>query len=144
MPVEQTPVTLAGQSGGSVVLSLLGGLCLFILVLAAAWFCTRWLGGYYRRNSGGEGTIQVLERTVVGPDRTLMVVRTGEQVWFIGVTPHHIGLIGQLDPAGYPEKAPGPDLTAAGRDFSAALQSAIAGWSGGKKQGQEDGNDKDE
>lgn len=141
MPAEQTPVVLAGQSGGSVVLSLLGGLCLFVLVLAAAWFCTRWIGGYYRRSSGGTGSIQVLERTVIGPDRTLMVVRAGERVWLIGVTPHHISPIGQLDPEDYPETPPEQGPLPAAKDFSAALQSAVAGWSRGKR---EDGGGGDE
>ena len=138
MPQEHTPVELAGQ-GGSVVLSLLGGLCLFVLVLAAAWLCTRWLGGYYRRGGGENGTIRVLERTAVGPDRTLMIVRTGERVWLLGVTPQCIQPIGELDPADYPEEAPNP-AAAAGRDFSAALQSAVKGWTEGRQQGQQDEN----
>ena len=140
MPQEHTPVELAGQ-GGSVVLSLLGGLCLFVLVLAAAWLCTRWLGGYYRRGGGENGTIRVLERTAVGPDRTLMVVRTGARVWLIGVTPHHISPIGELDPGDYPEEVRTP-AAAAGKEFSTALQSALQGWTG-KRQGQEDGKEQD-
>lgn len=140
MPAEQTPVVLAGQSGGSVALSLVGGLCLFALVLAAAWFCTRWIGGYYRRGGGDTGSLRVLERTVIGPDRTLMVVRAGEQVWLIGVTPHHISLIGELDPAAYPKTAPDQGPVPATKDFSAVLRSAAAGWSRGKKEGQADGS----
>ncbi len=45
---------LQQPGSGSVVLSLLGGLLLFGLVLLAAWFCTRWLGGYYRAR-GAQG-----------------------------------------------------------------------------------------
>ena len=68
---------LQQPGSGSVVLSLLGGLLLFGLVLLAAWFCTRWLGGYYRSRGATGGSIQVLERAAIGPDRTLMIVRTG-------------------------------------------------------------------
>jgi len=127
------------QQSGSAVLSLVGGLLLFALVLLAAWFCTRWLGGHYRAGSAGGGSIQVLERAAVGPDRTLMIVRVKRQVWLLGVTPQSIQPIGELDPADYPEEAPSP-AAAAGRDFSAALQSAIKGWTDGKKQGQDDEN----
>lgn len=122
------------QQGGSVILSLLGGLLLFGLVLLAAWFCTRWLGGYYRTRTAAGGSIQVLERTAIGPDRTLMIVRAGDRVWLLGVTPQNIQPIGELDAAAYPAQAPGPAVTA-GRDFSAALQSAIQGWKDGKKTG---------
>ena len=79
------PETGAVQSSGSVVLSLVGGLLLFVLVLALAWFCSRWLGGRYGFQSMGR-TIRVLERVMVGPDRSLLVVRTGEQVWLLGCT----------------------------------------------------------
>ena len=71
---------LQQPGSGSVVLSLLGGLLLFGLVLLAAWFCPRWLGGYYRARGAQGGSIRVLERTVIGSDRTLMVVRVGERV----------------------------------------------------------------
>lgn len=126
------PETGAVQSSGSVVLSLVGGLLLFALVLALAWFCSRWLGGRYGFQSMGR-TIRVLERVMVGPDRSLLVVRTGEQVWLLGCTPQHIEKIGELDPAQYPQ-GEGPD-TGNAPDFSAALQSAIRGWIPGKKQG---------
>jgi len=52
------PETGAVQSSGSVVLSLVGGLLLFVLVLALAWFCSRWLGGRYGFQSMGR-TIRV-------------------------------------------------------------------------------------
>jgi len=120
------------QGQGPVVLSLLGGLFLFVLVLALAWFCSRWLGGRYGFQAAGR-TIRVLERVMVGPDRCLLVVRAGEQVWLLGVTPQHIERLGELDPALYPERE--PSETVKGPDFSSALQSAIKSWVPGKKQG---------
>ena len=102
------------------IFSLVGGLLLFALVLALAWFCSRWLGGRYGFQSAGR-TVRVLERVMVGPDRSL------------GVTPQHIEKIGELDPAQYPERET-PE-TGGAPDFSAALQSAIRGWAPGKKRG---------
>lgn len=120
---------------GSVVLSLLGGLFLFVLVLVLAWYCSRWLGGRFGFSAAG-GTIRILERVMVGPDRFLLVVRAGSVVWLLGVTPQHIERLGELDPDLYPE---GEETQAASgiSDFSAALQNAVKGWLPGKKQGNE-------
>lgn len=122
------------QSSGSVVLSLVGGLLLFALVLVLAWFCARWLGGRYGFQSSGR-TVRVLERVMVGPDRSLLVVQAGEQVWLLGVTSQHIEKIGELDPGLYPE--PVSQDAGNGPDFSAALQSAIKSWAPGKKRENE-------
>lgn len=120
---------------GSVVLSLLGGLFLFVLVLVLAWYCSRWLGGRFGLSATG-GTVRVLERVMVGPDRSLLVVRAGEDVLLLGVTPQHIERLGELDPALYPEgEEPGAAVKAT--DFSAALQNAVRSWIPGKNQGNE-------
>lgn len=129
------------QSPVSVVLSLLGGLLLFVLVLLLAWFCTRWIGGYYRSRGVQGGTVRVVERTAIGPDRTLMVVRAGERVWLLGVTPQSITPIGELSPDAYPEEGV-PEVLPGPGEFSMALQDAVKKWMPGKKQ-EERGN-KDE
>lgn len=120
---------------GSVVLSLLGGLFLFVLVLVLAWYCSRWLGGRFGFSATG-GTVRVLERVMIGPDRSLLVVKAGEEVLLLGVTPQHIERLGELDPALYPERE-GSEAASGVPDFSAALQNAIKGWIPGKKQGNE-------
>ena len=71
------------------VLSLLGSLVLFVLILVLAWFCVRWLGGQYRLNTAGS-RVKVLERIALAPDRSLLVVRAGGQVLLLGVTSQHI------------------------------------------------------
>ena len=118
---------------GSVVLSLLGGLFLFVLVLVLAWYCSRWLGGRFGFSAAG-GTIRVLERVMIGPDRSLLVVKAGEEVLLLGVTPQHIERLGELDPSLYQEEE-GSQAGSGSPDFSAALQNAIKGWIPGKKQG---------
>lgn len=120
---------------GSVVLSLLGGLFLFVLVLVLAWYCSRWLGGRFGFSAAG-GTVRVLERVMVGPDRSLLVVRAGEDVLLLGVTPQHIERLCDLDPDLYPEEEE-PGAAAKATDFSAALQNAVKGWMPAKKQGNE-------
>lgn len=120
---------------GSVVLSLLGGLFLFVLVLVLAWYCSRWLGGRFGFSAAG-GTVRVLERVMVGPDRSLLVVRAGEDVLLLGVTPQHIERLGELDPDLYPEEEEAGEAVKP-TDFSAALQNAVRSWIPAKKQGNE-------
>lgn len=130
---------LQGASPASVVLSLIGGLVLFALVLLLAWLCTRWLGGHYRARSTPGGSIRVLERAAIGPDRALMVVRAGRRVWLLGVTPQSVTPIGELSPEDYPEEE-APDAPAGAMDFTRALQDAVGKWAPGKKQ-EERGNE---
>lgn len=134
MKMLQTPLAAAAGSsqGAAAVLSLIGGLFLFALVLLLVWFVTRWLGKHYSGGGQTGGTVQVLERAPLGPDKALVVVRAGEQVWLLGVTSQHIDVISPLDPAAYP--ADQPPAAGKGRDFSAALQNALAGWTGGQKR----------
>lgn len=90
------------QGQGSAVLSLLGGLFLFAAVLFMAWYCTKWIGKRYGV-SGAGSRIKILERTPLGPDRCLMVVRLDNRVWLLGVTAQHIDKIDELDPELYPQ-----------------------------------------
>ena len=82
------------------VLSLLGGILLFVLVLVLAWLCTRWLGMRYSGFRIG-GAVEVLDRTAIGPDRTLVIVRAGGKVWMLGVTPQNITFLGAGYQKGY-------------------------------------------
>jgi len=92
-----------GEGQGSLYLSLIGGLFLFALVLFLAWYCTKWLGKRYGfQNKGGK--IKILERTALGPDRFLMVIRLGEKTCLLGVTAQHIDNLGDVDPDLYPDE----------------------------------------
>lgn len=127
------------QSPVSVVLSLLGGLLLFALVLLLAWLCTRWLGGYYRAKNAPGGSFQLLERMTIGPDRSLMAVRLKGRVWVLGVTPQNITFLGELSPEDYPEDTPAEPQ--GGMDFTTAFQDAVKKWGPGKKQGEQGNKD---
>ena len=102
------------------VLSLLGSLVLFVLILVLAWFCIRWLGGQYRLNTAGS-RVKVLERIALAPDRSLLVVRAGGQV-LLGVTSQHIEKIAELDPEEFPDE---PVPTVGNDKFSAALEAVL-------------------
>ena len=103
------------------VLSLLGSLVLFVLILVLAWFCVRWLGGQYRLNTAGS-RVKVLERIALAPDRSLLVVRAGGQVLLLGVTSQHIEKIAELDPEEFPDE---PVPTVGNDKLSAALEAVL-------------------
>ena len=109
------------------VLSVFGLLAVILLVLAGAWFFTRWagqnLGGgmFAVRRSGGR--LQVLDRTAVGRDQALLVVKAGRRYLLLGCTPAGLTLLAELSheegetweppvpPQGPEEKRP-PDFRA--------------------------------
>ncbi len=135
------------QEQGSALLSMLGGLFLFVLVLLLAWAVSRWLGRRY--GSAGQGTgghMRVLERMALGPDRSLVIVRVEDRVWLLGVTAHHISPIGELSPDAFAEA----ETADAGLllqkvhlpgDFAGTLQEAIRGFAGKKEKRDKDTRD---
>ena len=127
------------QSQGSAILSVLGGLFLFLLVLVLAWLCSRWLGARFGTGAAAGKSIEVLERMTAGPDRTLLILRAGGKVFLVGSTSRHFDFIGELDAAEF-ENRPGPaERTPA--PFASALQSALKTWGPAKKQEKEHTND---
>ena len=132
------------QEQGSAILSLVGAIFLFILVLLLAYLTTRWLGRRYGSQKAG-GRIRILERTAIGPDRLLVIVRVEEKVWLLGVTSHQISSIGELDPELFEDEelfetehtgifgmAHLPQLGKS--DFAKTLQDALKGWTGKKEE----------
>lgn len=90
-----------------------------VVVLAAvcglAWVLLRWgLKRLSPADPGASGRLEVVERLPVGADQSLMVVRTGDQYWLIGVSNAGIDRLGQLDPSAWrdsttEDSAPGPN-----------------------------------
>lgn len=102
------------------VLSAVGLLAVVLLVLAGAWFFTRWagknLGGGFA-GFGGGGRIEVLDRTNLDRDRAILLVRAGERYLLLGSAPGGLTLLAELTaeegenwnppaPSGAPEKPP--------------------------------------
>ena len=127
------------QSQGSAILSVLGGLFLFLLVLLLAWLCSRWLGARFGTGTAAGKSIEVLERMAAGPDRALMILRAGGKVFLVGSTSRHFDLIGELDAAEF-EDRPGPSEHVS-TPFATALQSALKNWAPANKQEKEHTND---
>ena len=80
-------------------LSVLGLLAIILLVLAGAYFFTRWAGqnmggGLFLRSGGSR--IQVLDRAAVGRDQALLVVKAGQRYLLLGCTPAGLALLAEL------------------------------------------------
>ena len=86
------------------VWSLLGMLAVVILILAAAYWVTRWIGTYGTRASsgvvrtaGGQENFTVLARLNLGRNEQLLLVRIGELCCLVGVAAGQITLLKELD-----------------------------------------------
>lgn len=82
------------------ILSALGLLGAFLLVLAGAYLFTRWMGrnwgaGLINGLSGGR-QLTVLDRAGLGKDQALLVVRAGQRYLLLGSTPAGVTLLAEL------------------------------------------------
>ena len=82
------------------VLAAAGMLIIFVLVMAGAYFFTRWagrsLGGGFAVFWGGGSRIEVLDRAGLGKDQALLVVRVGERYLLLGSTAAGLTLLAEL------------------------------------------------
>lgn len=69
----------------------------FVLVLAAAYWASRFMGKRYGALDRGNGYIQVLDRVSLGQDRALWIVKTAGKVLLVGVSPESIQLVSELE-----------------------------------------------
>ena len=77
----------------SVLLMLVG----FVGVLALAYYSTKLIGKRYSGQGFGEGNIKILDKVILGQDKSLMIVQVEEKTMLIGCTQHHIEKLSDLD-----------------------------------------------
>lgn len=96
--------------GAASVLTVFGGLLMFLLVVVAAWACTRFVGRRFSAGAGaGSGRLRVVERVALGPDRALVLVRAGGRVFLVGSAPQQLTLLAELDADAFPESGGQPE-----------------------------------
>lgn len=114
----------------SPILAAVGMLAAVLLVLAAAYFFTRWagkyLGGGFAAFRGGSGQFEVLDRFGLGKDQALLVVKAGQRYLLLGSTAAGLSLLAELtreEGENWKPPAPpdGPE-TAKPMDFRALMQ----------------------
>ena len=65
------------------------------LILVAAWLAKRFLPGMRRNDE--RGPLQVLATTYLSPKQSIALVRCGQRMILIGVTPEHISSLAVMD-----------------------------------------------
>lgn len=104
-----------------VVVTIIGTVLLMILVFVGAYFASRMVGGNFNRaRGGGGGRMEILDKTIMGKDTSLVIVRVSGKVLLIGVTPQRIQKLDELDPALFPEGQSAPPVV----DFKTVLKDA--------------------
>lgn len=105
------------------VLSVLGTLVGFVLLLVLAWWAVRLLGKGYGYGAGGSASrsLQVLDRMPLGGEKQLLVVKAAGRVLLLGVTAHHVEVLCELDES----QLPPPAETPGSSPFLAAFRQAL-------------------
>lgn len=80
------------------ILSLIGMIGAFILILGGAYFVTKWIGKKGSYHSGYSKNIKVIDRLPLGAERQVFIIESAGKTMLIGVTPQHIEKICDLDP----------------------------------------------
>ncbi len=65
-------------------ISLLGAVFTLILVLALAYWCSRFLGSRWNHVAGNGKKIHILEQIPIGTDKRLLLIRYGEKEYLLG------------------------------------------------------------
>lgn len=92
------------------VLSVIGTLLLVLAVFAGAYYVSKIMAKRYQGfQSAVKGGIELIDRRNLGKDQALLVVRVAEKTFLLGVTPHHITKLEELDETFFPAVVPPTD-----------------------------------
>lgn len=113
------------------IVSLLSMVLLLCLVLAMAYYATRLIGKRYAPSNSNN--MRIIDRMMLGPDRAVFIVEVAGQTMLLGVTPHHIERLCELDSDKIEIATPGDT------DFAKTLRELL----NQKLKGREEGTHKD-
>ena len=83
--------------------SIAGALMWVIVILALAYWCSRYLGKRYGGGISGK-YLKIIDRVQVGTDRYLILLRLQERTYLVGVSPAGIQFLSE--PEGFIEEEP--------------------------------------
>ena len=107
-------------------ITLFQSILMLALVLALAYWCSRFLGKGWNRYSGS-GRLMVVDQIQVGQERRILGIKVGEHCYLVGVSPAGIQLIDRLeDEPG--QEACGEDTGKAPVDFRQLLEKKLGAW----------------
>ncbi len=100
---------LMADSNG--ILQLLGMSCIFVLILVACYYTTKWIAKADIVNKSVKN-IAVLETYRISPGKVIQIVKTGKKYIVIGVTKEHIEMLTELSEDEYEQipREESPDL----------------------------------
>lgn len=80
-------------------LSVIGTLLMMVAVFVGAYFVSRFVAKKYQPSGGtATGNMEILDRTMVGKDSWLLLVKVAGRVFLLGVTGQRVEKIEELDP----------------------------------------------
>lgn len=82
---------------GQEILSIIGSLFIFILVLTFAWGFSRLLGRGYGKTAHGK-KIKIQEQIPLGRDQRLVLVNVKGREFLLGVSSAEIHLLAEMEP----------------------------------------------
>ncbi len=115
------------------VYSILTPLLAVVVVIAGAYWTTKWMGRHHNAYSSGR-QIQVLERVMLARDTYLALIRVGGKTHLASVGSGRVELLRELDP----QELAAAEHKRPGSDFFGALTKAMGK---GKQQPAQPEND---
>lgn len=106
-----------GDTLSSMVLPLIG----IIAIIFFAYWAVSWFGKKYKNGLSSGKNIQVLERTMLGQDKSLVLAKMKGKVYLLGVTNNGIEILDTLDAAEFPAS----EENGVKSDFSTILSSVM-------------------
>lgn len=95
-------MTLTGITGGSggvsAILSTLSLILIFVLVVALAYFTTKFIAKYQNNLLNGRSNIRVIESFRIGNNKVIAIVRIGETYYALGIGKDEITMLDRLNP----------------------------------------------
>ncbi len=117
------------------MLSILFVLAMLVLVLLLAYFTTKWLGGKMAAQSSSR-LIKIIDRTSLGREGALLIVRVADHTMLVGITENAIEKLCDLDGLEALEATEPPQAL----PFSAMLLDSMKGLKLGGRSKKEDDN----
>ena len=98
-------------------LQLVTVLILFVIVIAMAYFVSKWLAGYQKAKNFG-ANVEVIESCRIAPSKFISIIRVGEKYLAISVGKDEIHVLTELDKDDIIIHAPGET---GGKGFSGLI-----------------------
>lgn len=77
-------------------LQFIATLIMFVLVIVAAYFMSRWVGTI-GQNHYGARNIKVIEGSKIGPNKMVQIVKVGSKYFVLGIGKDEISYLGEVE-----------------------------------------------